>query len=175
MKTVVIQLSNDTRPIFMIDIDDIPLTCLYDTGADISVWTGSYRVFNNLFPNALLKDDRYSIAGFGGSGALYHLYVIPEFCMHTESGDYTIKNFIIAVSNGVISKFDLILCAGVFGKSKVTIDKTPGKSEMIIESDRDVYTMISANNGKSTTVFSQDEEDKPIHPLLRAAKRGEGK
>lgn len=33
--------------------------------------------------------------------------------------------------------------------------------------------MISANNGKSTAVFSQDEEDKSIHPLLRAAKRGE--
>ena len=35
--------------------------------------------------------------------------------------------------------------------------------------------MIIANNGKSTTVFSQDEEDKSIHPLLRAAKRGEAK
>ena len=151
---MVIQLSNNTRPVFDIKVGKAKVICLYDTGADISVWTGSYDMFNCLFPNAELKNDRYKITGFGGSGALYHLYVIPEFCMHTESGDYTIKNFIIAVSNGVISKFDLILCAGVFSKSKVIIDKTPGKSEMIIESDRDVYTMISANNGKSTTVLS---------------------
>ncbi len=159
----------------MINVDEILLTCLYDTGANISVWTGSYDVFNNLFPNAILKDSKYSITGFGGSGALYSLYVVPEFCMHTESGNYTIKNFTVAVSNGVISKFDLILCAGVFGKGKVTIDKTLGKSEMIIECSRDVYTMISTNGGKSTTVFSQDEDDKPLHPLLRAAKRGEAK
>lgn len=171
MKTVVIQLSNNTRPTFVVEVDEIPLTCLYDTGADISVWTGSYEVFNNLFPNAKLKSDKYKITGFGGPGALYRLYVVPEFCMHTESGDYTVKNFIVAVSNSIISKFDLVLCAGVFGKSKVLIDKTPGKSEMIVECSRDVYTMISANNGESTTVFSQDEE--PINPLLRAAKRGE--
>lgn len=175
MKTVVIQLSNNTRPIFDIKVGKTKVICLFDTGADISVWTGSHDMFNCLFPNAELKSDRYKITGFGGAGELYRLYIIPEFCMHTESGDYTIKNFIVAVSNGIISKFDLILCAGVFGKSKVTVDKTPGKSEMVVEYDRDVYMMISTNGGKSTTVFSQDEEDKPIHPLLRAAKRGEAK
>lgn len=125
MKTVVIQLSNNTRPIFETKVNKAKakVICLYDTGADISVWTGSPYMFECLFPNAVLKNDKHKITGFGGAGELYRLYIVPEFCMHTESGDYIIKNFIIAVSNGVISKFDLILCAGVFGKSKVTIDK----------------------------------------------------
>lgn len=39
---------------------------------------------------------------------------------------------------------------------------------MIIECNRDMYTMISTNDGKSTTVFSQDE--KYTNPLIRAAK-----
>lgn len=171
MKTVVIQLSNNTRPIFDIKVNKTKVICLYDTGANISAWTGSRDMFECLFPNAKLKNANYKITGFGGAGELYSLYTVPEFCMHTESGDYIINNFIVAVSNRVISKFDLILCAGVFGKSRVIVDKTLGKSEMIIECDRDVYTMISTDGGKSTTIFSQDEE--PINPLLRAAKRGE--
>lgn len=172
MKTVVIQLSNNTKPIFKTKISKVELTCLYDTGADISVWTGSPDMFECLFPNAELKNDKYKITGFGGAGELYRLYIVPEFCMQTESGNYIIKNFIIAVSNGVISKFDLVLCAGVFDKSKVIIDKTLGKSEMIIECHRDVYTMISTNDGKSTTVFSQDEEYIE-NPLIRAAMRAD--
>lgn len=169
---MVIQLSNNTRPIFDIKVNKAKVICLYDTGADISVWTGSHDMFECLFPNAELKNDKYKITGFGGAGELYHLYIVPEFCMQTESGNYIIKNFIIAVSNGVISKFDLVLCAGVFGKSRITIDKTLGKPEMIIECHRDVYTMISTNDGKSTTVFSQDEEYTE-NPLLRAAMRAD--
>ena len=71
--------------------------------------------------------------------------------------------------------FNLLLSAGVFYACSVTINNIGYKRSLSITYSKDEYTMIIAENGKSTAVFLQDEDSKPINPLLRAAKRGEAK
>lgn len=154
----VIQLSNTIRPTFNITVNSTTLQCLYDTGADISVWEGSSEVFNALFPNAQLITNDYKITGFDGNGLVYSLYTIPIFNMVLSDGEYTIKNFIVAVNNNSCIDIDLILCAGVFSKSTVVLDKINGKLKMYVISERDDVMMLPAEEGTTTTVFSQAEQ-----------------
>lgn len=173
VKVMDLKLSNNVRPVFDIYVNGRSITTLYDTGANISVWLGSRRLFEATFKDAILKREDYNIKGFGGPGTKYCLYKIPVFILSNGVEQYTIKNMLIAVGESKNYEFRLLLSAGVFYACSVTIDNTNHKRYLGISYSKDEYVMVIAENGNSTVVFTQDDE--PIHPLLRAAKRGEVK
>ena len=85
---------------------------------------------------------------------------------------YTVRNMLIAVGEYKNYEFKLLLSAGVFYACKVTIYNTNYRRYLSVTFSKDEYVMVVAENGKSTTVFTQDG-DESIHPLLRAAMRAD--
>lgn len=172
VKVMDLKLSNSVRPIFDICVNGRNITTLYDTGANISVWLGSRRLFEATFKDAVLKRENYNIKGFGGSGTKYYLYQIPMLILSNGIEQYTVRNMLIAVGEYKNYEFKLLLSAGVFYACQVTIDNTNYRRYLSVTFSKDEYVMVVAENGKSTTVFTQDG-DESIHPLLHAAMRAD--
>jgi len=60
----------------------VTLPTLIDTGATISTWVGGYKSFKSVFPEAeLLSDTEALLRGFGGSGEIAKVYLIPEYVL----------------------------------------------------------------------------------------------
>ena len=175
VKVMDLKLSKSVRPIFDVFVNGVNVTTLYDSGANISVWLGPVQLFKAIFKDAILVRDNYNIMGFGGTGTKYYLYKIPVVKFSNNVEEYVVKNMLIAVGEYKRHDFNLLLSAGVFYACSVTINNIGYKRSLSITYSKDEYTMIIAENGKSTAVFLQDEDSKPINPLLRAAKRGEAK
>ncbi len=69
----------DERLLFNVNIDNKPITTLYDTGAQDSVWCDSLDELLYYFPKAYPTHSSSIIAGFGGVGVeRSEVYIIPE-------------------------------------------------------------------------------------------------
>lgn len=176
MKTLKLDLSNKVRPIVDVLINGEHILCLYDTGANISVWTGSINSFIALYKDAERVLQNHLISGFGGDGEYYDVYRVPSVTLSNGTDDYTIHNLFVAVGEEKDYGFKLLLSAGIFAKAKVILDNVD--KSMTIESERGEYYMTLAVTDGSTTVFEQEceivkSEPNIDNPLLRAAMRAD--
>lgn len=176
MKTLKLDLSNKVRPIVDVLINEEHILCLYDTGANISVWTGSINSFTALYKDAVRVLQRHLISGFGGDGEYYDVYKIPTVTLSNGTDNYVIHNLFVAVGEEKDYGFKLLLSAGIFAKAKVILDNVD--KSMTIESERGEYYMTLAVTDGSTTVFEQECETSVVepaidNPLLRAAMRAD--
>ena len=173
MKVLSLKLNDRVRPIFWCNVNNSPQKCLFDTGANISVYTGSKEEFLGLFKDAILKYENYQITGFGGDGEMYSIYIIPIVSLNCNDVTYTVHNMLIAVTSKTRYDFRLILSPALFTKSRVEWSYQKRVLDIFFERE-DNYMKISMEAGAQIVQelnVVQDEE--PINPLLRAAKRGE--
>ncbi|MBD5451666.1 MAG: hypothetical protein HDR25_03390 [Lachnospiraceae bacterium] len=82
------KLSNKVdRPVFEINVQDgnKKIRCLFDTGADIPVFTLGREMLMMYFPNAVLCEEFYAeISGFGKSEEQALIYNIPNFIIQSD-------------------------------------------------------------------------------------------
>lgn len=175
MKVLSLKLSDRVRPVFWCGVNGSTQKCLFDTGANISVYTGNKEEFLSLFKDAVLKYENYRLTGFGGDGEMYSIYVIPIVSLSCNDVNYTVHNMLIAVSKKVRYDFRLILSPALFTKSRVEWSYQERALNIFFEKE-DNYMKISMEAGaqivQELDVIQGDEQ---MHPLLRAAKHGEAK
>lgn len=122
---MIIKLLSNKRPLFMSSADgesDDILT-LFDTGAEFSVWTSTLEHLQHTFSGAKNTGKKIYIGGFGGTGSLRDVYVIPTLYI----GSTTIHYIPVAVFTNIEISSDLVLSSAIFEKCKFAIDYTQRK------------------------------------------------
>jgi len=121
------RLSNKAdRPVFDINIQNgKKIRCLFNTGADIPVFTLGREMLKMYFPNAVLCEEFYAeISGFGKSEEQALIYNIPNFIIQSDTDkDYIqfIKFFVACIHKESI-KYPLILSATLFKHMNYYVD-----------------------------------------------------
>lgn len=156
------KLSNKTdRPVFEIYAKNgtKKIRCLFDTGADIPVFTMGRKMLMLYFPDAVLQDNFYAeISGFGKGEEQALIYKIPNFTIQSDSDKDYIQyyNFYVACIEKESIKYPLILSATMFKHMNYYIDNLKdGDKELTIYHTRTLYgTGINsvANDGKRTVI-----------------------
>lgn len=166
------KLSNKTdRPVFEIMAQNgtKKVRCLFDTGADIPVFTLGNEMLMLYFPDAVLYDNFYAeISGFGKGGEMATIYKIPNFKIQSDNDSDYIKycNLFIACIEKESIKYPLILSATMFKHMNYYVDNLKaGDKELTIYHMRTVYgTGINSvgRNGKRNVIkynlYSLDEQ-----------------
>lgn len=112
-QTTVMKLDrNQSKPVFRLQSEEILLTCMLDTGADIPVWCAGLETLKLLYPNSYKSDGIFLLGGFGKGITKVDMYVIPEFTI----GTLTFKNLNIAVLDKRRFSWDVILSYTMFTK-----------------------------------------------------------
>lgn len=140
------KLSNKAdRPVFNVSAQNgmKEVRCLFDTGADIPVFTLGKEMLLLYFPNAILQENFYAeISGFGKGGEQALIYNIPNFKIQSDiDRDYIeFCNFFVACIEKESIKYPLILSATMFKHMNFYVDNLneEGK-ELIIYHTRNVY------------------------------------
>ena len=113
------------------------------------------------------------MSGFGGDGEICSIYVIPLVTLRWNDVMYTVHDMLIAVFDKEKYDFKMILSPSLFTKYKVEWIYQMKELNIYFE-NTDNFMEISIKAG-AQVVHTQFIDDEPIHPLLRAAKRGEAK
>ena len=108
------RLSTALRPIFMNGGTRI----LLDTGAVISVFTGSETAILNYFPRAKRYKLDAIISGFNKNAKIYPAYIIDKY----DLGNITIHNLIVAVIPNCTNCCDFILAGTVLNSTEFIIN-----------------------------------------------------
>lgn len=156
------KLSNKMdRPIFEINAPngDKRIRCLFDTGADIPVFTLGQEMLVMYFPDAVLCENFYAeISGFGKSEEQALIYNIPNFIIQSDTDqDYIeFNNLFIACIDKESIKYSLVLSATMFKHMNYYIDnvREEGKLLTIYHSRVNYGTDINSidNKGKRSVL-----------------------
>ncbi len=140
------KLSNKTdRPVFEISAGNKKkrIRCLFDTGADIPVFTLGKEMLLLYFPNAVLQEQFYAeISGFGKGEEQASIYKIPNFRIESDSDKDYIEyyNFFVACIKKESIKYPLILSATMFKHMNYYVDNLKdGYKELTIYHTRILY------------------------------------
>lgn len=150
------KLSNKVdRPILDINVQngDKKIRCLFDTGADIPVFTLGHEILMMYFPDAVLCEDFYAeISGFGKSEEQALIYNIPNFIIQSDTDQDYIKfnNLFLACIDKESIKYPLILSATMFKHMNYYIDnmREEGRQLTIYHSRVSYGTGINSVNNK---------------------------
>lgn len=150
------RLSNKLdRPVFEVNAQDgnWRIRCLFDTGADIPVFTFGKEVLRLYFPNAILQEDFYAeISGFGKNEEQALIYKIPNFVIQSDVDQDYIKfyNLLIACIDKENIKYPLILSATMFKNMNYYVDNLQkDNKQLTIYHTRTMYgTGINAVSSK---------------------------
>lgn len=151
-------LNDDSiRPIVALpDMGD--LLALLDTGANISIWTGTAEDLKML--NAIRIREKYEFGGFGGNsyGELY--------CLNFRFGDLIFEHMPIIVCTGFSKKFVMILAASLFEGLIYTIDNVSHKFIIDVPDGQDLHRKVKFidedNSVKVLTDFSIELERQEV-------------
>lgn len=129
------------------------MRCLFDTGADIPVFTLGEEMLMMYFPDAILCEAFYAgISGFGKSEEQALIYNIPNFIIQSDTDqDYIqFNNLFVACVEKENIKYPLILSATMFKHMNYYVDNLrEGGKQLTIYHARVVYgTGINAVNNK---------------------------
>ncbi|MDE7205941.1 MAG: hypothetical protein K2N90_02050 [Lachnospiraceae bacterium] len=149
------------RPVFEINAQngDKRIRCLFDTGADIPVFTLGREMLLMYFPDAVLCEDYYAaISGFGKSEEQAFIYNIPDFIIKSDTDqDYIqFNNLFLACIDKENIKYPLILSATMFKHMNYYVDNLrEGNKQLTIYHNRVMYgTGINSvdNKGKRSVI-----------------------
>ncbi len=153
------QNENYNKPILLTTLHKYDVRVLYDTGADIPVWTRKPYDLIRLFGPIRSSGQKTVIAGFTGKPVVVPVYVIPKVKLHPNLSIYYLP--VVCCENEHLSA-DLILSARIFRSARPTIDLDNGVLEL--NYDRNKIICKSTFHEKYLTVadvLSQPEIDYP--------------
>ena len=150
------KLSNKAdRPVFDITVQngDKKVRCLFDTGADIPVFTLGSEMLMMYFPDAVLCEDFYAdISGFGKSEEQALIYNIPNFIIQSDIDQDCIQfnNLFVACIEKANIKYPFILSATMFKHMNYYVDNLrEGDKRLTVYHTRATYgTGINSVNNK---------------------------
>ena len=117
----------------------ISLKTLIDTGASITTWVKGVQSFQAVFPDAKKMDDTEAlIRGFGGSGEVADVYIIPEFVLRDEA-DKTV----------------------IFHNLPVIVVKRDYSFNMILS-----YTLLNKMNFNHIAYSDENSQYNAVHPSI---------
>ena len=119
-------LSSDEWPTFTLSVGSSELDVLFDTGAKISVFTGTHALFKKKFPDAYKLPKYALLKGFGGEANKAHkceMYIVPKIKLNNIT---TVSHLPIAISPMDTMPAEIILAGTILRKNIVTL----GTSQM---------------------------------------------
>lgn len=149
---------NSSKPVFKLQKNELPIMCMFDTGADTPVWCSGVDYFKTLFPDSEKVDGIFLLGGFGSGASRADMYMIPEF----ELFNIKFKKFFVAMSDKRRFSYDLILSYTLFSKMDYSIlnrnQNTP--TMKIIFDNRDYFTGIRWHHDKYIQrIYSFTQDD----------------
>ena len=137
-------LSNRTdKPVFNIISENKKyISCLFDTGSDVTIYTLGEEELIKKFPSAhIVSGVHADIYGLGTGCSSANIYNINHFeiCSDVENKDNIIyKDFYVACMYRPDIKYELVLGAPLFSKMIYTVNKK--QNSIIIEHSRQIYS-----------------------------------
>lgn len=131
------------KPFFRLKIGTANITCLYDSGAEISTWVADTDLFKDTFPNARELNEVFQISGFGGIGSMtLPAFEIPIFRL----GSATFTNLVIAADYNRKFSCDLVLGSNLFKYARIIVDRFNSAdlnhpSFIIYQFDKNIYNI----------------------------------
>lgn len=155
---MVIKLTNDKRPVFIIYANGTDVLAMLDTGAFMNVYTKDESLFRRRFPNAYKVKEQTLVGGFGGRDSIVcDVYLIPI----VQIGSTTFHNLPIAIQPNANISTELILSSVTLRRWPFTIDYLH-KELSVDKIGNDVYARYSVFSHKPDIisdffVFTQEE------------------
>ena len=101
-----------TRPVVLLEKD---VTCLFDTGADIPVWTQGSEALGNAFKAERIEGKKFFLSGFGKEPEIVEAYRISDLILKGDDDDRVVfKNMTLACTLRPYMVANLILPATAF-------------------------------------------------------------
>ena len=148
------------RPIFKAYINNVKITCMLDTGADIPVFCKGLDLFKEYFINTenITPFKKSLLGGFGKDKEDTVLYNIPSVQLADTKESLIYHNMKIAVVLKPAIPCDLILSASLFTKMKYTIDCLGNNHYLLIEANRATYGVGFYNPKDTIYIFAEDND-----------------
>lgn len=103
-----------TRPVVLLEKD---VTCLFDTGADIPVWTQGSEALEKVFSTEKIEGKKFLLSGFGKEPEIVEAYRISDLVLKGEDEDKVVfKSMTIACTLRPYMVANLILPATAFSR-----------------------------------------------------------
>ncbi len=146
------------RPIFKAYINNIPLKCMLDTGADIPVFCKGTELFMTLVKQmeGISEFKKTFIGGFGKVSESTMLWNMDVFVLSDRNSCIVYKGMKIAVLNKPSIPCDMILSASMLMRMKYTIDCSDRKHLLTIISNKDIYGVGYYDKKETIYIFSED-------------------
>ena len=108
-----------TRPVVLLEKD---VTCLFDTGADIPVWTQGSATLGKAFKAEKIEGKKFLLSGFGKEPEIVEAYRISDLVLEGDDGDKIVfKSMTIACTLRPYMVANLIFPATAFSHMNYTI------------------------------------------------------
>lgn len=156
MLTLSLKLFNRKhRPSFVFYENGSEVYALLDTGAETPVWCAGKSLFEAIYPNAIKRNSKCKIYGFGKEYEEALVYVIPEFKLYDEKCTYKIKGLYVAVCSRPNLGYDFIFSDTMFSKADTYIFRRNNKRlEVHFDKEEYICAVKSIKDAMSITVFS---------------------
>lgn len=144
------------RPIFKAHINEIPIKCMLDTGADIPVFCKGEALFVELAAQmgGATEFKNSSIGGFGEKDEHTKLWSMDNFVLSDQRESIVYKGIKIAVLDKPKIPCDMILSASMFMKMKYMIDCSSKKPSLTIMAERNIYGVGYYDKKETIYIFS---------------------
>lgn len=148
------------RPIFKAYINDVPLKCMLDTGADLPVFCKGSELFQELMKekSGVSEYKGTFVGGFGKTAESTMLWSVDDFVFSDKSNAIVYKGIKLAVLNKPNIPCDLVLSASMFMKMKYTIDCSSRKHLLTIVADKSIYGVGFYDKKETIYIFTKDNQ-----------------
>lgn len=147
------------RPIFTYTSNNEDVTMLFDSGALAPVWCMGKNKLLRAYPEAMNKNEKCLISGFGKEAIEGDVYTIPLFRLTDQGVSYQIKGLQIAVCKAPGIGCDFVLSDTMFSKADTMIRRRNGKALEIFFDKEEYHCTPKYNNDRtkfSVTVWAQE-------------------
>lgn len=113
-----ISLLSDKVPLLNVNLSGNPTLALFDTGATFNVYTGTEKMFKEIYPDSVNTGKYKLIKGHGAKERLCPVYLLPV----TVFGELEIHNMPVAISIDNDVELRFIMASYVLQKTPFKID-----------------------------------------------------
>ena len=148
------------RPIFTHTVNNEDITMLFDSGALAPVWCMGKNKLLRAYPEAVNKNEKCLISGFGKEAIEGEAYTLPLFQLTDQGVSYKIKNLQVAVCKAPGIVCDFVLSDTMFSKADTMIRRRKGKALEILFDKEEYCCTPKYNNDRtkfSVAVWAQEE------------------
>ena len=143
-----------TRPVVLLEKD---VTCLFDTGADIPVWTQGSEALEKVFSTEKIEGKKFLLSGFGKEPEIVEAYRISDLVLKGEDEDKVVfKSMTIACTLRPYMVANLILPATAFSHMNYTVRNVGVETPVVeIEHDREEYAISPVYSKLNTEIIER--------------------